>query len=141
MNAGEHGYSLGDLPAVLLVRSGHPLWQRSCDRAACLRVQVPPTASQAERSGSHSGEVEQIAERYPQYSTQIIEGAKSSFLAGADWAYTAGIIAIVVGAAIVYFLFPKKDRELQLLASYNAEDTNQMPATAGQIKPAPEGED
>lgn len=82
-----------------------------------------------------------IAEPYPQYSTQIIEGAKSSFLAGADWAYTAGIIAIVVGAAIVYFLFPKKDRELQLLASYNAEDTNQMPATAGQIKPAPQGED
>ena len=41
-----------------------------------------------------------IAERYPQYSTQIIQGAKSSFLAGADWAYTAGIIAIVVGAAI-----------------------------------------
>jgi DHA2 family multidrug resistance protein-like MFS transporter len=45
-----------------------------------------------------------IAERYPQYSTQIIQGAKSSFLAGADWAYTAGIIAIVVGAAIVFLL-------------------------------------
>ena len=63
-----------------------------------------------------------IAERYPQYSAQITEGAKSSFLSGADWAYTAGILAILVGAVIVFFLFPKKDRELQLLASYQAED-------------------
>ena len=77
-----------------------------------------------------------IAERYPQYSTQIIQGAKSSFLAGADWAYTAGIIAIVVGAAIVFFLFPKREQELRLLAAYHAEDTNRSTAARGQIKPA-----
>jgi MFS transporter, DHA2 family, multidrug resistance protein len=77
-----------------------------------------------------------IAERYPQYSTQIIQGAKSSFLAGADWAYTAGIIAIVVGAAIVFFLFPKREQELRLLATYHAEDTNRSTAARGQIKPA-----
>jgi MFS transporter, DHA2 family, multidrug resistance protein len=77
-----------------------------------------------------------IAERYPQYSTQIIQGAKSSFLAGADWAYTAGIIAIVVGAAIVFFLFPKREHELRLLATYHAEDTNRSTAARGQIKPA-----
>jgi hypothetical protein len=77
-----------------------------------------------------------IAERYPQYSTQIIAGAKSSFLAGADWAYTAGIIAIVVGAAIVFFLFPKREQELQLLATYHAEDTTRSTAARGQIKPA-----
>ena len=82
-----------------------------------------------------------IAERYPQYSTQIIQGAKSSFLAGADWAYTAGIIAIVVGAAIVFFLFPKREQELQLLATYHAEDTNRPAATSGQIKSAPQVED
>jgi DHA2 family multidrug resistance protein-like MFS transporter len=82
-----------------------------------------------------------IAERYPQYSTQIIQGAKSSFLAGADWAYTAGIIAIVVGAAIVFLLFPKREQELQLLATYHAEDTNRRSATSGQVKPAPQGED
>ena len=82
-----------------------------------------------------------IAERYPQYSTQIIQGAKSSFLAGADWAYTAGIIAIVIGAAIVFFLFPKREQELQLLATYHAEDTNRRAATSGQIMPAPQVED
>jgi MFS transporter, DHA2 family, multidrug resistance protein len=82
-----------------------------------------------------------IAERYPQYSAQIIEGAKSSFLSGADWAYTAGIIAIVVGAAIVFFLFPKRDQELHLLATYHAEDTNRPAATPGQIKLSPQAED
>ena len=79
---------------------------------------------------------EEIAERYPQYSQPIIEGAKSSFLAGADWAYTAGIIAIAVGAVIVFFLFPKRDQELKLLTSYHAEDTKQ-PTRPGQLKPAP----
>jgi MFS transporter, DHA2 family, multidrug resistance protein len=71
-----------------------------------------------------------------QYSTQIIAGAKASFLSGADWAYTAGIIAIVVGAAIVFFLFPKREQELQLLATYHAEDTTRSTAARGQIKPA-----
>jgi MFS transporter, DHA2 family, multidrug resistance protein len=71
----------------------------------------------------------------PQYSTQIIAGAKASFLSGADWAYPAGIIAIVVGAAIVFFLFPKREQELQLLATYHAEDTTRSTAARGQIKP------
>ena len=46
------------------------------------------------------------AAQYPQYSDQIINAAKTSFLEGADWAYTAGIVAIVLGAALVYFRFP-----------------------------------
>jgi DHA2 family multidrug resistance protein-like MFS transporter len=63
------------------------------------------------------------AERYPQYTTEIVDAAKSSFLAGADWAYTAGIVAILLGAVIVFFLFPKRDDEQRLLAAYHAEDT------------------
>jgi MFS transporter, DHA2 family, multidrug resistance protein len=78
-----------------------------------------------------------IAERYPQYAQPIIEGAKSSFLSGADWAYTAGIIAILLGAVIVFFLFPKRDQELQLLAAYHAEDTQRPSVTPEQVKPAP----
>jgi hypothetical protein len=62
------------------------------------------------------------AEKYPQYSQQIISAAKSSFIDGQHWAYGAGIIAILVGAALVFFAFPKKDRELALLAEYRAED-------------------
>jgi MFS transporter, DHA2 family, multidrug resistance protein len=66
---------------------------------------------------------EAIAEQHPQYATQITAAAKSSFLDGADWAYTAGIVAILLGAALVFFLFPKRDDEARLLARYHAEDS------------------
>ena len=48
---------------------------------------------------------ETIAEQYPQYASQITAAAKQSFLDGADWAYTAGIVAILLGATLVFFLF------------------------------------
>jgi hypothetical protein len=57
----------------------------------------------------------------------IIAGAKSSFLAGDQWAYTAGIVAVLAGAAIVFFFFPKTDRERELLASYQAENADPGP--------------
>jgi len=62
------------------------------------------------------------AKQYPQYSQQIISGAKTGFLNGADWAYTAGIIAIVIGAALVYFFFPRNRDEKRLLAQYHDAD-------------------
>jgi hypothetical protein len=64
---------------------------------------------------------ENLAEQYPQYSQQITSAARTSFLDGADWAYTAGIVAIVLGAVLVFFLFPKRDEERRLLASYQAQ--------------------
>jgi MFS transporter, DHA2 family, multidrug resistance protein len=67
---------------------------------------------------------EAIAEQHPQYASQITAAAKESFLDGADWAYTAGIVAILLGAALVFFLFPKRDDEERLLAQYHAEDTS-----------------
>jgi hypothetical protein len=63
-----------------------------------------------------------LAQQNPQYSTQILAAAKSSFLAGDHWAYIAGIIAILIGAAIVFVKFPKKAREEQLLAEYQKTD-------------------
>ena len=53
---------------------------------------------------------------------EIIAGARSSFLDSADWAYLAGI-AILVGAALVSFVFPRKRQEEELLASYHGDDT------------------
>jgi EmrB/QacA subfamily drug resistance transporter len=64
-----------------------------------------------------------LASQYPRHSEQIIEAAKVSFLQGDAWAYTAGIVAILLGGALVFFCFPKKDDEEALLARYNAEDT------------------
>jgi DHA2 family multidrug resistance protein-like MFS transporter len=66
---------------------------------------------------------EEIAEQNPQYASQITAAAKESFLDGADWAYTAGIVAIVLGAALVFLRFPRREDEQRLLAQYHAEDT------------------
>jgi DHA2 family multidrug resistance protein-like MFS transporter len=72
-----------------------------------------------------------VAAHYPQYGSQIIAAAKTSFLDGANWAYTAGIIAILVGAGLVYFFFPKHEDELALIASYEAEDVAAAPVPPG----------
>jgi hypothetical protein len=66
------------------------------------------------------------AKRYPQYASQITAAAKTSFLKGDQWAYTAGIIAILVGLALVFFLFPKKQQEEDLLARYHGQATTKQ---------------
>ena len=66
---------------------------------------------------------EAVGKQYPHYASAIAAAAKSSFISGANWAYSAGIIAIVLGAALIYFLFPDKDGELRLLAEYHETDT------------------
>jgi hypothetical protein len=78
---------------------------------------------QSQLTKSFAG-AENVAEQYPQYASQITAAAKASFLDGDQWAYTAGIVAILLGAVIVFFLFPKKDEEEQLLAQYHAEDSS-----------------
>ncbi len=63
-----------------------------------------------------------LAGQYPAYSDQIIAAAKSSFLQGDELAYAAGIVAVLLGAALVFFGFPKRDQEQALLEQYAAED-------------------
>jgi len=58
------------------------------------------------------------ARQYPQYSKQITSDAQTAFLQGQHWAYLAGIIAVLIGAAVMYFFFPKRDEEQELLARY-----------------------
>jgi MFS transporter, DHA2 family, multidrug resistance protein len=63
------------------------------------------------------------AQRYPpNIQDQIVAAAKTSFLKGDQWAYTAGIVAVLLGAALVWFMFPKREAEQQLLASYEASE-------------------
>jgi MFS transporter, DHA2 family, multidrug resistance protein len=62
------------------------------------------------------------AQQYPQYSSQIIAAAKSAFLDGDAWAYSAGGIAVLLGAVLVFFAFPRKAEEERLLAEYEATD-------------------
>jgi EmrB/QacA subfamily drug resistance transporter len=77
---------------------------------------------QGELTKSYASAVD-TASRYPEYQNQIVAAAKTSFLQGDDWAYMAGIIAIVLGAVLVFFRFPGKHEEEELLARYHAEDT------------------
>ena len=63
------------------------------------------------------------AKQYPEYAPQIINAARNSFLDGGDWTYAAGIIAIALGTAVVFFLYPRRDEERRLLAAYPSADT------------------
>jgi hypothetical protein len=72
---------------------------------------------------------EAIGQRYPQYADAITAGAKQSFLDGADWAYLAGIVAILVGAAIVLLCFPGRAEERRLLEEYEAQDSAAAPSS------------
>lgn len=76
---------------------------------------------QSELTKSFSSASETAAQ-YPQYSDQIIAAAQTAFLDGGDLAYAAGILAVAVGAAIVFFLFPRREKETALLAEYAYED-------------------
>jgi hypothetical protein len=78
--------------------------------------------TQAELTKSFSSAAD-TASRYPSSEqANIIAGAKTAFLQGDQWAYLAGIVAVLAGAVLVYLCFPRKEREEQLLASYHAED-------------------
>jgi MFS transporter, DHA2 family, multidrug resistance protein len=98
--------------------------------AAAATAAIGASPNTQKVSGSVAGELtksfssaEAVGQQYPQYASQITAAAKTSFLHGSDRAYTAGIVAIVLGAALVYFRFPRKDDEQRLLAEYHAVDT------------------
>lgn len=52
----------------------------------------------------------------------VIEGARASFLSGANWAYLAGIFLVLAGGILVFVAFPKAEDETTLLGAYEAED-------------------
>lgn len=89
------------------------------------------TQVEAELTKSFSSAAD-LASQYPHYSSSIVAAAKTSFLQGDSWAYAAGILAILLGAALVLFLFPDARRERELLAEYAAEDEG----AAGAVSPA-----
>lgn len=63
-----------------------------------------------------------VAAQYPQYSDAIITAARESFEQGQTWAYLAGVVAVLIGGALVFFAFPRFEEEKELLARYRAED-------------------
>jgi MFS family permease len=97
--------------------------------AGAPNAQQISTSIQNQLEKSFAGAVE-IAKQYPQYSDAIISAAKTSFLSGADWAYAAGILAILIGAALVFFAFPRKADETRMLQGFQDEDTQSQVSRA-----------
>ncbi len=83
---------------------------------------------QNELTKSFAGAVN-IAEKYPEYAQPIVGAARQSFLDGGDWTYAAGMIAIALGMAVVFFLYPRHQREIELLKDYREEEAASSPAT------------
>jgi hypothetical protein len=67
------------------------------------------------------GSAVDLAAKYPEYQSAIVKAAQQSFLAGANWAYLTGIIAMVLGAALVWFFFPTREREQALYRDWGSE--------------------
>jgi predicted MFS family arabinose efflux permease len=84
-----------------------------------------PTSVSSGLEMSYAG-AQAVAQQYPAFATQITAAAKTAFLDGDQYAYIAGIIAVLIGAALVFFLFPKLEDERKLLAQYHAEDTGEV---------------
>src|SRR5204863_8286287 len=82
-----------------LLTAGYAAGVASAIAAAPNGNQISDT-TQDQLQQSFAG-AENVAKLNPQYANQILAAAKSSFLDGANWAYTAGIVAILLGAALV----------------------------------------
>ena len=97
--------------------------------AASPNAAAIPSTITNELTMSYSGAMS-VAEAYPQYSEQISAAAKAAFLDGDDMAYLAGIIFVLLGAALVFFLFPKRDQERKMLLEFHQKDMADKAATA-----------
>ena len=82
-----------------------------------------PTNVTNELTMSYAG-AQSMAAAYPQYADQITTAAKTAFSSGDTYAYLAGIVSVLIGAALVLFFFPKRDEERKLLVAYHADDMN-----------------
>jgi MFS family permease len=97
--------------------------------AVASEIASAPSSAQTQITGSVENTLQKsfssavaLAERYPHHTAQITAAAKSSFLSGDQWAYLAGVVAVLLGAALVFLCFPRKDEESRLLAAFDAED-------------------
>jgi len=110
-----------------LLAAGYAAAMTAAIAAAPQGAEIPPAAVSG-LTMSYAG-AQTVAEEYPQYADPIAAAAKSSFLAGDQQAYIAGIIAVLIGAALVFFVFPKADQERKLLEDYHVQDAGEAAKT------------
>jgi MFS transporter, DHA2 family, multidrug resistance protein len=82
---------------------------------------------QSELTKSFSSAADTAQQYPPSIQNDIIAAAKSSFLQGDEAAYLAGIVAVLIGAVIVFFLFPRNEAEKRMLTEFAAEDARTAP--------------
>jgi MFS transporter, DHA2 family, multidrug resistance protein len=80
---------------------------------------------QSELTKSFSSAANTAQHYAPSIQAEIVAAAKVSFLQGDHWAYLAGIVAVLLGAILVFFAFPRRDEERRLLAVYETEDAGE----------------
>jgi MFS transporter, DHA2 family, multidrug resistance protein len=85
---------------------------------------------QSELTKSFSSAADAAKQYPPSIQNDIAAAAKASFLHGDQWAYLAGIVAVVLGAAVVFFLFPKNQEERRMLAEFAVEDATAAKGTS-----------
>jgi DHA2 family multidrug resistance protein-like MFS transporter len=98
----------------------------AADKAIANAPKSVSSGVQSELTKSFAGAeqvADQVAGKHPSYADHITAAAKSAFLQGDDWAYTAGAVAVIAGAVLVFFFFPRKEAEQELLRRYHEEDT------------------
>jgi MFS transporter, DHA2 family, multidrug resistance protein len=92
---------------------------------------------EAELTKSFSSAADTAA-RYPtSVQDNIVAAAKTAFLQGDQWAYTAGIVAVLLGATLVFVFFPRAERERELLARYDSDDAGPVPEEPPDQQQAP----
>lgn len=106
-----------------LLAAGFAASMTAAIAAAPQGSEIPPT-DVSSLTMSYAG-AQSVAEQYPQYATQITAAAKTAFLAGDTQAYLAGIAAVLLGALLVFLVFPKYEKERKLLAEYHAKDSGE----------------
>jgi MFS family permease len=73
---------------------------------------------------------EDLAAQHPRYANQITAAAQQSFLDGDRWAYVAAMVAVLIGMALVFRFFPRKEAEEALHAAFRAKDQGEEPGRA-----------
>jgi DHA2 family multidrug resistance protein-like MFS transporter len=109
-----------------LLATGYAAAMNAAIAAAPQGEQIPASVTSS-LTMSYAG-AQTVAAQYPQYATQITAAANTAFLAGDQYAYIAGIIAVLIGAALVFFIFPKRDKEREVLMGYHQQDMAAMAA-------------
>jgi EmrB/QacA subfamily drug resistance transporter len=109
--------------------------------AASKEIASSPNSAQVTTSVENTltksfSSAEAVAHQYPQYANAITAGARAAFTSGDNWAYGAGMIAVAFGFVLVFFMFPRKEEEQRLLASYHKADMVDEQPAPGEPAPA-----